>query len=301
MKDDLIKDIYFSKSGYGSIASTYKKAHAGLRFITMNDVKNWFYKNVENTAKAKGYNSFINDEAYDTYQMDLIYFGKDDTGQNAALSMIDIFSKWAAVVPIKNKSAENLASAIMECMTKINPKKRPKMMYTDSDTYFIKPWVSEFFKKEGVHLYLTKQSPMVVERFNRTFKNMIWKRIKAGTDKNWRSYVNDVLDVYNNEMASSVTGMTPAEARKPQNTIQTKINLEMHRHSTRKYPTIEVGDYVRHFEKKQTQKKKEHLTNWSVDKFKVVGTSQSFGQTYYKLEGQKREFLRHDLLKVAGP
>jgi len=62
-----------------------------------------------------------------------------------------------------------------------------------------------------------------------------------------------------------------------------------------------VEDYVRHFEKKQTQKKKEHLTNWSVDKFKVVGTSQSFGQTYYKLEGQKREFLRHDLLKVAGP
>jgi len=95
--------------------------------------------------------------------------------------------------------------------------------------------------------------------------------------------------------------MTPAEARKPANTLQTKVNLEMHRHSTRKYPSIEVGDYVRTFQKKQTQNKKEHVTNWSKDKYKVQSISSSFGQKYYRLEGLTREFLRHDLLKVPPP
>ena len=135
-------------------------------------------------------------------------------------------------------------------------------------------------KREGVQLYLTKQSPMIVERFNRTFKNMIWKRVNASTDKNknWRNFIDEVLVVYNFQMVSSVTGMTPDEARKPENTLQTNVNLEMHRHSTRKYPTIEVGDYVRTFQKQQTQKKKEHLTNWSKDKYKVESISTTFGQ-----------------------
>ena len=102
-------------------------------------------------------------------------------------------------------------------------------------------------------------------------------------------------------MVSTVTGMTPFEARKPANTLQTKVNLEMHRHSTRKYPTIEVGDYVRTFYRKQTQKKKEHLSNWGDEKYKVESISTTFGQKYYHLEGLQREFLRHDLQKVPGP
>ena len=92
--------------------------------------------------------------------------------------------------------------------------------------------------------------------------------------------------------------MTPAEARKPANTLQTKVNLEMRRHSTRKYPTIEVGDYVRTFHRKQTQQKKEHLSNWSDEKYKVERISTSFGQKYYHLEGETRTCLRHDLQKV---
>jgi hypothetical protein len=266
-------------------------------------VRNWFYINIENAAKAKGYNSYINNSPYEEYQMDLIFFGTDKKKkrQNIAVSMIDVFSKWAVVVPVKSKHKENLESAIKVGMSAINPNRRPKMIYADSDLYFVKPWLSELMEREGVHLYLTKQSPMIVERFNRTFKSMIWKRLKASTNenKNWKDFIDEVLVVYNYQMVSSVTGMTPDEARKPQNTLQTKVNLEMHRHSTRKYPTIEVGDNVRTFYRKQTQSKKEHLSNWSNEKYKVESISTSFGQKYYHLEGLERVFLRHDLQKVA--
>ena len=58
---------------------------------------------------------------------------------------------------------------------------------------------------------------------------------------------------------------------------------------------------MRTFYRKQTQQKKEHLTNWSDEKYKVESTSTSFGQKYYHLEGEKRIFLRHDLLKAPSP
>ena len=94
--------------------------------------------------------------------------------------------------------------------------------------------------------------------------------------------------------------MKPIDARQPANTLQTKINLEMHRHSTRTYKEINVGDYVKIYYKKPPQKNKENVPNWSDDKYKVLRTSEDFGQKYYHLEDQPKPFLRHDLLKVPA-
>ena len=308
-KDDVIKSVYKDKSGFGSVMSTYLKARDVDKSITLKDVKNWFYTNVDNIDKAKGYNSYINNAPYQEYQMDLIFFGKEDDNLNAALSMIDIFSKFAVVIPMKNKEGPTIAAAIMEGVNRMNPDKHPNMIYCDSDSLFTKPYFFELMKETlKIPVYVTKHAPMVVERFNRTFKSMIWKRLKASqvqringkqNEKTWRDFVNDVLLTYNYQMVSSVTGLTPNDARKKENILQTKVNLEMHRHSTRRYPEINVGDNVKVFYKKKTQAKKEHLSNWSEEKYKVDRISESMGQKYYHLQGKTRTYLRHDLLKVA--
>ena len=46
-KNDIISKIYFDRSGFGSIQTTYKDAKAKEPTITLNDVKEWFKKNVE--------------------------------------------------------------------------------------------------------------------------------------------------------------------------------------------------------------------------------------------------------------
>ena len=50
-------------------------------------------------------------------------------------------------------------------------------------------------EREGVNIYLTKQSPMIVERFNRIFKSMIWKRLKASAGENWKNFIDEALVV----------------------------------------------------------------------------------------------------------
>ena len=46
-KDDVIKNIYFDRSGFGSVSTTYKDANKKEPSITLNDVKEWFKKNIE--------------------------------------------------------------------------------------------------------------------------------------------------------------------------------------------------------------------------------------------------------------
>ncbi len=310
-KNNIIKNIYFGKSGFGSVQSTYQKANQQNDNIRIKDVKDWFFKNVQEIRKPKINNSFINDEAYDEYQIDLIFFGKDKTDDKTdnkkdvdkpALSMIDIFSKYAVVIPMASKLGPSITSAVMEGMNKMNPDKKPNRIYSDNEKGFIGP-LAELAEELNIKLYVTKHSAMVNERFNRTFKDMIWKRLKASKKpiSQWKEFIPEVLDVYNNQMVSSATGMTPAEARKKENTLQVKVNLEMRRNKTRKYPELDVGDHVKVFFKKRTQNKKENVSNWSDKVYKIERTSESFGQTYYHLENQTRSYLRHDLLKVPGP
>jgi hypothetical protein len=75
-KNNIIKSIYYDKSGFGSVQSTYQKARQKDASIRIKDVKDWFFNNVEEIRKPKIDNSFINDEAYDEYQVDLIFWEK---------------------------------------------------------------------------------------------------------------------------------------------------------------------------------------------------------------------------------
>ena len=190
-KNNVIKSIYYDKSGFGSVQSTYQKARQKDTSIRIKDVKDWFFNNVEEIRKPKINNSFINDEAYDEYQVDLIFFGKNKDGEKAdeknkssknedppALSMIDIFSKYAVVIPMKDKTETSINQAVMEGMTKMNPNKRPNRIYCDNERGFVFG-LTKLMKDLTIELYVTKHSAMVNERFNRTFKDMIWKRLKA--------------------------------------------------------------------------------------------------------------------------
>ena len=76
--------------------------------------------------------------------------------------------------------------------------------------------------------------------------------------------------------------------------------MERHRASTRKYPDVEVGDYVRVFRKKD-KLDKEHIGTWGDRRYKVDHITETFGQQYYFLDGYTQNgravgLLRHDIL-----
>ena len=102
---------------------------------------------------------------------------------------------------------------------------------------------------------------------------------------------------YNSKMIHSAHGMTPNDAHKKENHLKVKIKLEISRIKTRKYPTLRVGDEVKLYRKKAITEK-ERTSNWTSAKYKVTAIDKKLGQEYYSLEGQKRSYLRSELLKV---
>ena len=72
----------------------------------------------------------------------------------------------------------------------------------------------------------------------------------------------------------------------------------MKRKHTRIYPDVNVGDYVRIYNKKEKYDK-ERIPVWSKTKYLVESINDSMGQDFYKVEGRPRELMRFEILLVS--
>lgn len=121
--------------------------------------------------------------------------------------------------------------------------------------------------------YRTRSCPDFVERFSRTFKDMLFKRVDADEKKGkhiqWVDYLGEILLTYNSKMIHSAHEMSPNEAHKKENHLKVKLKLEINRMTTRKYPTLRVGDEVKLYRKKAITEK-ERTSNWSSAKYTVT-------------------------------
>ena len=71
----------------------------------------------------------------------------------------------------------------------------------------------------------------------------------------WIDYNLGILLTYNNNMVSSVTKMTPLEAKKKKNEFEVKLNITLQAKRSRTYPELEVGDSVKIMRKKGISEK----------------------------------------------
>ena len=69
----------------------------------------------------KGSNSYIAPDPYFEYQLDL-FFVPDQPTPNIGLACIDIFTKYAVVVPIDNKQPEEITRGVFKAVNKMGKK-----------------------------------------------------------------------------------------------------------------------------------------------------------------------------------
>ena len=292
-KNNIINNVYKDKSGFSSIQKTYQEANAKDTTITLQNVRDWFAKNVERKKQLKGYNSFINDGAQEEYQVDLAFFKAKDKIE-IGLVMIDIFSKYAVVIPIASKETPDVIAGMMEGFQKMGGK--PKCIYSDNEGALGSSLFDEFCESHKVKLITTRTHAWGAERFIRTLKDMINKRIE-NTEKTWKDVLFEVLLTYNNKDVHTATGLTPDQAKLDKYMLQVKMNLELHRISKRRYPTIDVDDKVKLY-KKKGRFDKENTSVWLPQTHTIALITESMGQKFYHITGHKKPFLRHEILKI---
>ena len=91
------------------------------------------------------------------------------------MTCIDIFSKYSWVIPLKDKKGINVKNAL----EKIFKERSPKFLWTDRGKEFYNKQVQDLLNENNIKLYSANNSEIkssVIERFNRTFKNMMYKK-----------------------------------------------------------------------------------------------------------------------------
>ena len=148
----------------------------------MNDINEFFKKNVEQKRRAVGTNSVVAPHSAYEYQIDL-FFINDMENQKFKVGMltIDVFAKFMHVVPISGKTEEDLASGIIESVHKMG--KKPKIVYTDDERAISKESIQTYFKEQSIEHHITRTHPDFSERAIRTCKDLLYKRVEADEKK----------------------------------------------------------------------------------------------------------------------
>ena len=122
------------------------------------------------------------------------------------------------------------------------------------------------------------------------------RRLKPEPDKTWYQITHDVLVTLNHIRKSSATGLTPVEARKPENLIKVKGCMEGRRKDSRKYPPVKVGDLVRVYRKRK-KFEKETVGLWTDEQYEVKGLEDipNVGKLYH-IEVQQFPLTRSAML-----
>ena len=123
--------------------------------------------------------------------------------------MIDVFSKYGWMLPIKDKTGKYIADAFKEIFKK--SKRKPEKLWTDKGREFYNKHVKEL----GVEFYSTE---------NRKMKEKMFKYFIANNTNKYIDVVEDFVERYNNMRHSSIK-MTPVKASKKTNAMTVYRNL----------------------------------------------------------------------------
>ena len=300
-KNEIIGKIYNDLSGFGSARETLLNARKLNKHITREDVLKWKEDNIQRKVQLPGKNSFIANRPKQEYQMDLMFlsdlnFKQDDYTYVGGMLAVDIFTKFCSVVLLKSKNTPDLLQALKETWTKMHGK--PDSIYTDAEGGITSKEVQAYLQEQGIKFIRTANHAAYAERTIRTVKDMLHKREEAYPDTKWYDMLEPVLKAYNGNKQSSITKMTPDEATKPENHLNVKLNLELHRKHSRTYPAVKVGDKVRIYRKKRLGEK-EDVSQWSNAIHSVENISHWGGQDFYKVSDKAIPYTRADILQLS--
>ena len=213
---------------------------------------------------------------------DMQALSKENEGYKFLLLVIDTFSKYGWIVPLKDKKGETIVKALKEIFKESG--RRPAKLWTDKGR--------EFFNKDVrdlVYLYATEneEKSSIAERWIRTMKEEIFKYF---TDNNTYNYIDalpELVEDYNNTVHSS-TKLTPTDASKEENELTVWRNLYPDRYKTsRLNPKFSVGDKVRITKKKEVFEKG-YTKRWTEEIFTIKEIRETNPITY-KLEDLQGE------------
>ena len=312
--DGCLKRIYYDPASEGSFGGVSRfKRVADLQAdvpISTSDVKEWLAGQetytLHKTARVKyPRNRVIVFGINNQWQCDLAdlsQYSEYNDDYKFILTCIDVFSKYAWSVCVKNKTGKAVSQAFESIIQEYGI--APAKLQTDNGTEFYNSHFKKVLTKYNIHHFTTNSvmKASVVERFNRTLKTKMWKYLTAINSKRYIDVLDKLMVSYNNTVHSSIK-MRPS-AVCIENELEVFNNLYGLDFGKKKKLVkfkFRVGDTVR-LSKTRSVFAKGYEKNFTIEYFMVSEQLQTTPVTY-KLcdcagEAIQGSFYEQELQKV---
>src|SRR6266516_7730527 len=219
---------------------------------------------------AKGIN-----ELWQAYLADLSLLSNENDTYRYLLTCIDVFSKYARVIPLKNKSGKTLTTAF----AKMIESQQCKLLQTDKGTEFLNASFQKLLSDRNIRHYTSENDDIkasVVERFNRTLKGAMWRYLTHTSNGRYIDVLPQLVSSYNDTYHSSIK-MAPSEVN-AHNESDVRRRLFPVKNITIKW-RYSVGQTVRMRQSKRVFKKG-YEPSWTEEIFTIASLYPSDPPTY---------------------
>ena len=196
---------------------------------------------------------------------------KFNKGFRFLLCVIDIYSKYAWVVPLKDKKGVSIVNIFQSILNKSN--RKPNKIWVDKGSEFYKRSMKSWLEKNDIAMYSTHNEgkSVVTERFIRTIKNKIYKHMTSISKNMYIDKSDDIVNEYNNTKYRT-TKMKPID-------VKDNTYIDFGKEVNDNDPKFKVGNHVRILKYKNIFAKG-YTPNWSEEVFVIKKTKNTAPWTY---------------------
>jgi len=213
------------------------------------------------------------DEIWSADLVDMSAYASENNGKKWLLNIVDTMSRFAWSVPMKSKTAEETLRSFKQVLETSG--RQPRKIWFDRGSEFINASMKAFLKQQKIIPFHAEgpSGAVMVERLNRSLKEIMWKRFSINHSYRWVDMLSEILHFYNTRKHRSI-GMTPTEASKPENEQRiidlqdTDLSRRAQTHQ-RDQKIFRLGDWVRISRQKMVFSKG-YTARWSEEIFHVT-------------------------------
>ena len=286
-----------------SAYSSFKKLQNAAKIKKPSDIVTWLHKQDAYTLhrpirKRFPRNPYSVNNVLDVFECDLLdiqALKEDNDGNKYLLPVVDVFSKFLHIIPLKSKTGKDVSSAFQSVLQ--DPKyskpikRRPVCVRTDKGKEFLNTTFQNLLKCEGIQFQVCKNPDIkcsLIEGAHRTVRDKLYKYF---TYKNMYRYI-DILsgfvEGYNASVHSS-TGMPPVNVSDSDVLAIWKRKQKKHGRVRTKTASYRVG-HVR-ISKGKAKFAKSDEKNFSTEIFRIIKVIRRTPRPVYELEDLNKKLI----------
>ena len=153
------------------------------------------------------------------------------------LCVIDLFSRYAWVIHLKDKKRVSIVNAFRKILDISN--RKPNKIWVDQGSEFYNNYFKNYLKINNIEIYSTHNEgkSVVAERFIMTPKSKIFKRMTAISKNIYFDVLDNIVNKYNNTVHRTIK-VKPID-------VTSDSYAEYNEDSNKNDTKFKVGDHVR--------------------------------------------------------